>query len=956
MATMTRRPIRVSDTIDESSPNPGQNPINYTYYQNANSLINGGTPYFCWGDSNVGIGPANGAKSRPVPITTDFLFDIPDNAKINNIKLNFRLKKTGDANFGNPNVELYCDGSIIGMARKILPTYDVNSYVNWEDLNLKGKDINKNNGLSIHFFMDANKNNDSNTYLEMLYFDLIVEYTEANIVLSININKSTFQPCEIITANYNVTDLGGVINDNVYLDVTPPPGLEIIRIDRSFTDGSYNENTGVWRVRLRGNVGAGLIIQYKLASTGSPGNKVFSLNLQGNPTSLKKAQITILPEVVSVSLALSSNAVSIPNELEILNHVEPTVYLNVTVKRNKNVDCVSPYDLPVNIPDCVIVSDPAMATELSTGYHHIMGEASSQGWINGIHQFTIPLQGAIVNDKCILKIGDEKTTVNVLPPQPPDTIPLYYAAFNLDPESYLVMENGASYIFSCYGKYIDDEIFEGTKNLRAVVINGNNSYISNPISTVDEWEELKVEFTYNDLYPVEVQLYGDYLPFGNGIPSFGDFCLMKSEYFMGYEYPALYLHNPRDLLNGNFTTTSLTFNPELGRMESTPHYLSSLDIYKSEWGENIILQGLGVSLRVENDQPVGVTVGMGTNEDDLFYHSSSDLTPGTNELLFGGAFDSWGFNFKDIPDKLKDILITLKLSDDSFTAEKKNVNVTNFQVIVYYSQVKNVGCGFSINDIHCKYLNFFWENWDNPEGQEWDVNLLKIDGGDGSTGTRANVKAKNLKVIGYFDVGEDNMKLLMSLKDKIIDYFTPKRDRLNKPIPKRIMFDHQADRFYPYILEDPIENEKIGDSYKFTVNLLIPDGCATAVKSAKNEAVGNIQTHQKVKPKVTVQLGYNPDDEPYEIEDAITGQRVTLLHKKNPDGTLHEDNILRQGLLVMIDCENLACFYKKEEQWQFLPFEYVSIDSMFFILHNQHDFLKNTLKCQVLEVEYDPKY
>ncbi|MDR1018673.1 MAG: phage tail family protein [Lachnospiraceae bacterium] len=956
MATKTVEPRRIS--------NVNGNDIPYRAMTNVSALTPGASGVATWGSSNPGssyqnaIAGKNGSRRCPSRIDcTNYQAELPANARVTAIGVQYHYDKvsysseTAYPDIRSPTIDLLGVnvGAKTGNAPPRATASNKTFSVSWTGLNLKGSDVNKTD-FGVAFKLPCNRNDDPG-YIRMSYLRVVITYVAENYIPTITSSPQSAVYGNKFTATFKIKESNKAIpSANVSAQITIPSGLQIVRVIS--VNGSFNSSNKTWTAKTS-NYSATLQLELSTISN-STGAKNLKITIGSNSS---QKTITILPITYSCSATISGNTLEIPSN----NPDEAqTLYLNLNFGKNSPIDFYTSINININIPDSLQISDSNISSKIVGGVYTIQANNTNNGWINNKNTLTIPLIGVTEGEYDITISSPNITgsyTFHVIVTMPEPTSGLYYGAFQLPQFSYDNMIDGETYVFGCFAKYNGNNIINGAKNLKIVCLNGDSVSWSEKVTSVDTWEFLEIEFEYNSMFSVEIQMYGDYLDYGNGTPLFSNFILMEKSYYNDkYQTPALFLEPLENLLETSEEESSLMFEPP-EKISSTEHYLSDFNLTPLKEAHNIKIQGLAVEIDVDFEQETGVTVGLGTKgEKKYFYESSSNVSPETYHLTFGGKYENWTIPFKDLPEFLNNVELVLQLDDDHELDNPCEIKINNISLVIYYSEDIATQCGFSIDDIHCKYFNINWLNNKLPEGAEWDVNLLKIDGGDGAEATRANIKDKSIELEIEFE--EDNFKDLQNLKDYVIDYFTPLRDRLNKPIPKKLVFDHQDDRYYSYILNNTIDLESTGGSLKGSVELVIPDGLSRSLNLVRSEDVGNVKSLSKVEPVVELILGANPDKKPVVVKEAYTGQKVILTGRDLGQLSVSEPDLnrLASGTRIRIDSENLVVSYKENEEWKLLPIENIDLSSTFFIIQNDFDFKSESEYCTINEVSYYTKH
>lgn len=911
------------------------------------------------------IAGKNGSRKRPTTIrVTDYRANIPTNANVSNIKVEYYYYKgsysseTAHGEFSAPKITML---GVSGLSKTgTAPAKESASNssklrsVNFA-VNLKGSDVNK-TGFGVEFNLPANSNTNP-CYIRIAYIRIVLTYTAESYTPKITITPTSGQFGNKFTATLTVTDVNKVkASGTVQCQVTIPSGLVA---SAKSVQGNYNN--GIWNAQLN-NYTAQLVLELTSTGVNQTGNRIVTLKeLFGNSTAT--ASVTLNGVTYLPSCNLTNNVL----EVSTSDDTENKVHLNIKVKTSSPANTT--ITVNITIPEELRVTDSTIRSKIVNDVYTI------NSWdANREHYISIPIRGLMPNDEKTpykIKVSSPYFTnsysYDVFVYRPESTGGLYYTSFRLTNFSYDNMEDGKKYIFYCLGKYVGTEIDKSAKNLRTTLLNGEAPIWSEQIKLKDQWVALICEFTYNNSYPVEIQLYGDYVDFNvKGEPHFANFCLVDADKWYGYEYPVFHLNPIYNLLNNSTEWASLIFTPEKPR-KTTKHYLHTFDYKNLLEAEKVIIHGISVEFDTDFDEQTGLQLGIGKKGSNVNYFAfeSTSITPDTTHVVFGGKYENWGIPYVELQKFLPDLEITLELDNDCEEEETDyEAKVTNVMVTVYFSDDIGNECGFSIDDVHCKYLNIKWKNGKIPEGSNFTINNLVIEGGDGEEATRANIRSKNIGIdVGFEDESFSEAQIL---KDYVTKYFTPRRDRLDRPIPKKISFDYQPDRYYNYIIDKAYDWEPEGNGYSGPVNLIIPEGVGTSKTNVINQEKGTIKGNGKVKPLILISKTYENnlpvEDRKIVVKDSVSGQQIIL---RGP-----ELDKLGPETLLLIDCENLLIHYKNKfikidekteaeeeiEEWKILDLECIDVSSQFFILQERFNFEVGLKGCIIKNITYYNTY
>ena len=998
MATKTLYPSAVRHTTGRDTTAKTQAITNISSLRNSNGLAQwgaspGGQHVGCNANNTLrnyckAIGGKNGSWHTPETIELDYKAGLPDNANVSQIAISYEYARRDYSNgnahgtFAAPTIKL--SGTGISFTGNAPPKQTMTTYTKTTSVNLTGKKV---NDMTLTFNLPKNTSTNP-CYILIRNITVKITYLTAKYTPSITLPSplKAVPYGETIRVNFGLKDTNNAVpSATISTAVTIKSGFKVDKVVSSDGTATISGNVINWNASTK-NYNANLIVDLTPLLPSSSGNHQINFKENNGGTSDDKY-------ITAESVKYSCNGVlSIPSIQKCVREPCEETKLTLIFKTSSKLN--TSISTNINIP-------PGLKVKSSTPGNINNGVYSFSSWDSSRqHTLVITLTGNNVgthtiniNSAFFTEVLQFPVTITEWePPIDPVEGGVYYTALRADTFTQNMLEDGKEYTFSCLMKYDGERLYNGAKNLRMAVLNGETPVWSEQLSQLNKWEELKAEFIANTANPLEFQFFGDY---GNikGIPQVANPCIIKTDKYSGYEYPIFTLQPLENLLNGSDLYASLTFDPP-EKKGSSWHYLSSWNIEDLLASENIIIQGIGLEFDCEFDKDVGVTVGLGEfgnlADTDEVYKQSKIIKKDETHVVFGGKYKNWGVPYKDLKDFLNRIEATIKLEERFDGISPFEVSVKNVALRIYYGPDVSDGCGFSIDGTHSKYFSIKWNNGTIPQGANFDVNTLIIKGGDGETNTGAYIRNKVIQIDFTFD--SDTFQDLQTLKNIVIDYLTPQRDRTNQFIPKRIVFDHEPNIYYEYILDDTIEMVPDGNSYKCSAKLIIEKGLATSVLPVTNTQQGNIDSYTRISPIITIMKQTDNlqeesyiDKDPFGketkypvgsivVKDSITKQTVILSgnyiqgDKIQGPGSRSE---LKDGTIIRIDSENYEVHFleknetdendtlekdeipekKHDERWRLIPQHNISMISTFFELKGQFNF-KNSVGCSVREIEY----
>lgn len=465
----------------------------------------------------------------------------------------------------------------------------------------------------------------------------------------------------------------------------------------------------------------------------------------------------------------------------------------------------------------------------------------------------------------------------------------------------------------------------------------NAEYWSGSLTTQNTYEELSVQFPYNQKYPLYVIITGDY-PEALSMASikFTTPCIVESEVYNGREDNGNYPVPIDDLITSNVSTIALA------EYENTaPVVIYDLDL-EDDYGTNteMAIRGIEVQITIDNfddcvlaaqlKSPTGATGERSIN-------LTSDKLDENNIISIGGVGDLWNFSTLDLIN-LKDWEIQLTFKN-ILTETETTILYGNTQIIFYIEEITTQKDYCFIDGEDIRYYGAFVSDIDVPSGLNTSTKYLDIDGTDTNDAYRQNIREKTITL--ELEIGDNcDLKTATDSLRQLTQLILNKRDKYNRPIPKKISFSFMPDVYYEYIVVDTFDNPIEISSYSVKVKLVVPSGTAYQNTETQTNTTGNVQGLAKVNPIISIK----PTQKNIEVSETITDQKFTITLP-----TLTED-------IIIIDTENRRCYTATDENSTDKTdiTQYVDFNSDWFYLHGAYTF--TSTNCYIRNISYTPRW
>ena len=451
-------------------------------------------------------------------------------------------------------------------------------------------------------------------------------------------------------------------------------------------------------------------------------------------------------------------------------------------------------------------------------------------------------------------------------------------------------------------------------------IYSNAEYWGNTVTTVNEYQSINTEFTYNENYPLYILVTGDY-PEGNPTNTsvkFTEPVIIESTHYEGWEQNGNYPNPIDDIILNDGSTSEWSY----GIYENG----SGIILYdlplEEEFGTgtDLAIRGIEVTGNIEQTTRLTVYATL-TNPDGQTGTRSIIIDDTDTELHIGGLGDLWNFTTLDLT-KLEDWQITLETSN-TLTETEGNLNIGDLQVIFYIEQIETQEINCYVEGEDLRYYGAFLENVKIPEGLETDTQYLSIDGTDTNDVYRQNIREKTIEI--DFTLDQCDLTTATTMLRQLTQLLTNKRDKYNRPIPKRIEFTHYPDVYFEYIMQEPLDNNIDISNYTVKAKLVIPSGTAYKKENTVTATNGYVQGLASINPVITIK----PNGAEIEILETISNQKFNINY---PGDTTDK--------LIEIDTEDRIAWLKTSEDDKdpVNISSYVDFNSDWFKLQGEYKF------------------
>jgi hypothetical protein len=451
---------------------------------------------------------------------------------------------------------------------------------------------------------------------------------------------------------------------------------------------------------------------------------------------------------------------------------------------------------------------------------------------------------------------------------------------------------------------------------------------SDGITVFNQFENESVDFTYHHEYPVYIILTGNYdtTTCNYFEAEFGNLQCIESSRDDGDQ--VIFPVPIQDIISDSEEDIASLVIPANNNMNNLIFYKLGLsDIFKEN--TNLAIRGVEVRVHANIDENSILSASLkkpegGSGERSVILYNTDSVHS------IGGATDRWGFNISELKD-LNDFELELSISNISGVAN--NVTIEKVEVIPYYIFYEKYKVDWFIEGENMAGFNVFLQDVNIPEGIKTSTKRLQIDGTDTNDAFRMNIREKEITV--EFDIDECTIEESTATLQDVTELLVTERDRLYRPIAKRVEFSHYPGIYWNYIMEDPIEAEANGASYSCKAKLTVESGTAYTKDDITTGKAGRVAGLAKVNPIITC----TPTSDDLEITEQFTGQKFTMSYKNWTTSDI-----------VEIDSRNRKIYLHTDDETLDITNDAADWNTDWFLIQN--DFLFNESGCVIQSVTW----
>lgn len=897
----------------------------YCKFGNVNNIKNSSATF-----AEASIGMKTEIENRPSVLTlTNFQFNIPSNAKISKIDVAYAHYKK-DCSIPAPTITLLNVTNTSG--KGTAPTNVNKKYLKSFKVSPSVAKVNSSSfGVKINYPANTSKK-DGSLFLE--YVRIIITYSTPSYSLSIKSLTKSYLVGSTVGFRLNINNLKK-LDYNPRILITIPSGTSLSgSLGGSLT--KVNSTQYVWNAKLSSKVISSQITVYlKLNSIGA--NQKLTVTEQVNNTSKsftftikqKSGNIIEVPSddpYENESISFDDEIVIEPISYVTFNRGESTA---VKISVSDEVWNKLPYETTYIQNDGVVVQCNGVLrvyvdSTQSYSVWHNLGQSDFDDThsitlyfksdTTGVGGFNLSFEEHIIvkGMNVAIPIWFKEYVVNVVPPKGDLTWPIC-SVFRVEGEELDRLGHPMVYTVQSWMKLVTNELYvrDWGQNFRIGVFNNaissnvsvssytdengeivetitdttdytrltlkeifdNAAYWSEPPTSVNTYENIEVNFPYNENYPVYIIFTGDYME-GDSINStikYSAPCLVESEVYNGYEPEGNYPQPILATISADDDFAELVL-PAMAEGNKIVLYDPDVDEdfgTDDEWA----VKGIKLTADVEFYDDLIVYAQLQQRIDNEVRLGNRSVILDTRkdieELVIGANNDTWGLKISELKN-LKDLEIELYAANLLYEDSQAAITFNNIQLTFTLQKLKKYVTDMWVNGEDVRYYGMFIKSVKIPKGLETDVKYLEVEGSDINEGFNQTIDKKEIE-IEFRVLGCDINETTQMMQD-IAKLFTNERDELNRPIPNRLDLSMFPNDHLEFIMEDAIDDEIDAANFEGKMKLVIPKGTFIANEDSVTSTYGHIFSIAKVNPI----LRCRSCDSRVEITEEYSNQKFTI--------------------------------------------------------------------------------
>lgn len=899
------------------------------------------------------------SPNRPSTLTcTNFHFTIPTGSRITSIKVEYRHKKDSyngkSPGIPSPTITLLGVTGYSKTGKSPNLSMTTNS-VTFTPSNINSTTINSSSfGVKINY--PANKNA-YNGYLRVNFIRITINYLQPSYTMGLMANPTTPEngatvDFQLQVTNKNLTDYKPTIT------ITTPSGWTLIgNPSGDGTLANIGTRTYTWKPNFnskKGSINLGLKFEVNVTGT-YPVTSTFTA-VESLTNTTKTLNISVTEPTGSTGSQTDNTSANVIEDSQAYLANKKVLTLDIDEEFNVDLTFDDSSITSVKMDLCNIYDydyDTYSRADVTTDIQQkVDGE-----WVNVTSSpWTLNVTDGRLQEKlrpnsngqyAIILLDNAETNILKkinLDVKPTSITTPFFCALTLTEEELNRLGDGFKYVAQAFMEVVTDDgyVHDWGSNCRIGVYNNsiegvtdysnltlqqvyeNTQVWSKPVDEPNKNTNLDCEFTYDDDYPLYILICGDY-PEADTVPTikYSTPNIIESSVYNGQEPTGNYPNPILNIIANDGESSEVTIE---SYGTSTPVVMYDFNLeedYSSN--EKWAIRGIGVMATIEDYSPCILRVQLvsplgesGERSIKIDENSHDEY----NRILIGGLGDTWGFTTNNL-NNLEgwSAIVTLQ---NILTGSENSISLNNAQMLFYIETITQQKEWCVINGEDIRYYGAFLQNADIPFGLKTETSYLDIDGTDTNDSYRQNIRGKDITL--ELSIGDNcNLKTASEELMQLTQLLINKRDKYNRPIPKRIEFSHLPGLYFEYIIEDTLENPIEISSYSVKAKLSVPSGTAFKENETVTSSTGNVQGLAKVRPVITIK----PTGNNIELRESESNQTFNITYPGDISGKIIE-----------IDCDNRKVYLLSENDDGMVTeiTSYVDFNSDWFALQGEYVF------------------
>ncbi|AIS32493.1 phage-related protein [Methanobacterium formicicum] len=485
------------------------------------------------------------------------------------------------------------------------------------------------------------------------------------------------------------------------------------------------------------------------------------------------------------------------------------------------------------------------------------------------------------------------------------------------------MQDGQTYTIVTYSKVHETGvtgIHAGVKNNTISVSNGVQ-VIGTRATIQDNIQKITCTFIYDSNHDCIITWFDEYQSISTATEDRHYGLCLNEGFDTNYYLPKDLLSQPTAMLDDTGATDLF-----LEGNSQSAEYIYSFPVPDILPDNSFFV---GVEVFLNSFSPSSIEIFL-VNDGGESSQLKSEFFEGSGKVEFGDLADLWDLKDTDIKDHQLEIHV--KFSNNTLYQQK--FTYSNLTLVLYYIEDETgQSRGFYLDGVHGRNYGIFVNGKvEITEGVNLDIETLELDSSVGELVTGSKIKSKELKV--PFEIFGCSIEEAKNRLSKAVRWMASDINRVNIPIPKKLVFEWDPSHEYNVVLKGDVDNDFEYGSYTCKAVFLVPDGL--------------VWSQSKTTGPSGVNLGRVPVWPV--IYFRTNGSSQIVLTESVSGATLKINETIPENTLMVLDCINRQLYEMKTNVYHTT----VSLDSVWPQLIKEYKFTATGAVIQ--KIEYKEGY